>query len=312
MNPAPSVLLLTTLTGAGYGLLAWLGILTAIGAVPPAPAFGIVTILIALALASAGLIASTSHLGRPERAWRAFSQWRSSWLSREGVASVLTYPPALIFAAAWFFTGAASPFTRFFAALTAIMALVTIGCTAMIYGSLIPIRQWHNRHTLPDYLIFGLFSGAALLAAIIGAWYGRAPLPAGIAFIAGLAAIAAKLAYWRFIDTQAPLATLASATGVTGFGTVRPLDQPHFTENYILREMGFQIARKHAGKLRRIAITAGFIVPTLLLAVALSGMAAWLFAPAAAILALAGLYVERWLFFAEATHVSAIYYGRAV
>ncbi len=310
MNPSISVLLLTTLTGAGYGLLSWLGILTMIGVVPNAPAFGIGVILIALALASAGLAASTAHLGRPERAWRAFSQWRSSWLSREGVASILTYPPALSFAAAWFFAGAASPLTRVFGGLSLIMAMATVGCTAMIYGSLIPIRQWHNRHTLPDYLIFSLFSGAALLAAIIGVWYGHAAIPAGIALVAGLIAIAAKLAYWRFIDSQKPLATLASATGVTAFGTVRPLDQPHFTENYILREMGFQVARKHSRKLRKIALAAGFVIPTLLALIAALGLAPWLSAPLAATLALAGLYVERWLFFAEATHVAAIYYGR--
>ena len=40
-------------------------------------------ILIAYALASGGLIASTFHLGHPERAIKAFTQWRSSWLSRE-------------------------------------------------------------------------------------------------------------------------------------------------------------------------------------------------------------------------------------
>ena len=312
MNPSPSVLLLTTLTGAGYGLLAWLGILTLFGAVPAAPGFGLAVILIALALASGGLIASMAHLGRPERAWRAFSQWRSSWLSREGVASTLSFVPALGFAALWFLEGAGTPGTRVLGVLAAAMALVTVGCTAMIYASLIPIRQWHNRHTLPDYLIFSLFSGAALLAAITAIWYGSTPLPAGIACGAGIVALAAKSAYWRFIDAQKPLATLASATGVTGFGAVRPLDQPHFTENYILREMGFQIARKHARKLRRIALAAGFVLPVLLALIAAFGIAPWLAAPLAALLALAGLYVERWLFFAEATHVSTIYYGRSV
>lgn len=312
MNPAISVLLLTTLTGAGYGLLAWLGILTVIGTLPEAPAFGIATIVIALALASAGLVASTAHLGRPERAWRSFSQWRSSWLSREGIASLLSYPPAVIFAALWFFEGAAAPSTRVFAALSVIMALTTVACTAMIYASLIPIRQWHNRHTLPDYLIFSAFSGALLLAAIIGICYGHATVPASIAVVVGLLAMGAKYAYWRFIDTQKPLATLATATGVTEFGTVRPLDQPHFSENYILREMGFQIARKHARKLRRIALIIGFIIPIVFALIAAIGLLPWLFAPLAAILVMAGLYVERWLFFAEATHVSTIYYGRAV
>lgn len=312
MKPAPSVLLLTTLTGAGYGLLAWLGILTMIGTAPSSPAFGIVTILIALTLASSGLAASTAHLGRPERAWRAFSQWRSSWLSREGIAAVLSYPPAILLGASWWLWGASAPQTRIFAALAATLALTTVACTAMIYASLKPIRQWHNRHTLPDYLIFALFSGAALLSAITAIGYGRTSLPGFIAILTGILAILAKLAYWHHTDHARPLTTLASAIGVTKFGPVRPIDQPHFTENYILREMAFQIARKHSRKLRRIALAGGFILPVLVLATATSGLAAPFAAPLAAALTLAGLYIERWLFFAEATHVSAIYYGRAV
>ena len=312
MKPATSVLLLTTLTGGGYGLLAWLGILTTIRAAPSAPTFGIVTILIALTLASAGLIASMAHLGRPERAWRAFSQWRSSWLSREAVASVLCYPPAILFGIFWWLWGTSAPATRIFAILAAVMALTTVGCTAMIYGSLKPIRQWHNRHTLLDYLIFALFSGAALLTAITAIGHGRASLPGLIAILTGILATLAKLTYWHHIDHARPLTTLASAVGVTTLGQVRPLDQPHFTENYILREMGFQIARKHSRKLRRIVLVGGFILPVLVLATATSGLATICLAPLAAALTFTGLYIERWLFFAEATHVSAIYYGRDV
>jgi sulfite dehydrogenase (quinone) subunit SoeC len=78
MTPATSVLLLTTLTGFGYGLIAWLGILAALSFLPPAPLFLPVAVLVGLGFANAGLIASTLHLGHPERAWRAFSQWRSS------------------------------------------------------------------------------------------------------------------------------------------------------------------------------------------------------------------------------------------
>ena len=88
MHPALSVIFFTTLSGAGYGLLAWLAIASLVGGLPGP--VRIVATLIALVLASAGLLASFWHLGKPMRAWRAFSQWRTSWLSREGVAAVLT------------------------------------------------------------------------------------------------------------------------------------------------------------------------------------------------------------------------------
>jgi len=100
-----------------------------------------------------------------------------------------------------------------------------------------------------------VFSGAVLLAAIWALWFGAAHGLAIAALIAAVAAGSAKFAYWYFIDRQKPLVTLASATGLAAFGTVRPLDGPHFTENYVLREMGYQIARKHAVKLRWIALT---------------------------------------------------------
>lgn len=312
MTPASSVLLLTTLTGFGYGLLAWLGLFCALGLLPDSPWFGPVATIIALGFAAAGLLASTLHLGRKERAWRAFSQWRSSWLSREGVAAILTNLPALGFAAAWLARGASAPLTIGLGLAAGIMALLTVYCTSMIYASLKPIRQWHNRHTAPDYMILAIFSGALLLATLQGLSTGAAPVAAGLAAIAALCAGFAKSAYWRFIDAQGPLTTLASATGLGDFGPVHALDRPHFTENYVLREMGYQIARRHAARLRRIVMVTAFILPGLLALIAALGLLPPLSAALAALVAGLGLLVERWLFFAEATHVSTIYYGREV
>ena len=105
MHPAYSVILFTTASGAGYGLLVWLALLGMLGLVPPDSGLGLVGIASALALITAGLLASTAHLGRPERAWRAFSQWRTSWLSREGVLAVATYIPAGLLALGWVVLG---------------------------------------------------------------------------------------------------------------------------------------------------------------------------------------------------------------
>lgn len=311
MKPASSVLLLTTLTGFGYGLLAWLALFTLCDGLPDSRWFMPVAVVIALGFASAGLAASTMHLGRPERAWRAFSQWRSSWLSREGVASLVTYPPAVAFAALWWFMGEKAPATIILGLVAGALGLVTVFCTAMIYASLKPIRQWHNQHTAPDYLIFALFSGAVLLALLHAAWSGDARVAVLIALLAAIIAAIVKFAYWRFIDRQKPLASLASATGLTPYTTVRPLDQPHFTENYVLREMGYRIARKHAAKLRRLTMVIAFILPALLEVLAIIGIIPVAVTALAVILAAIGLFMERWLFFAEATHVSTVYYGRS-
>src|SRR5205814_10643708 len=142
--PALTVIVFTTMSGPGYGLLFLIGVLSGTAVLPESRWFGLVALGLSLGLASIGLVASTFHLGHPERAWRAFSQWRSSWLSREGVSSVATYAPALLFALGWLVIGSTSGIWALFGALSAAGAIATIVCTAFIYQSLKPIQRWSN------------------------------------------------------------------------------------------------------------------------------------------------------------------------
>jgi DMSO reductase anchor subunit len=314
MNPAFSVIMLTTASGAGYGMLFWLGLLSAFGVMPAARWFGVLGVLIALALATLGLLASTLHLGHPERAWRAVSQWRSSWLSREGVVSLVTYLPALGFAVAYGLDAARGTTGVVLGLLAALCGGLTVACQAMIYASLKPIRQWHNHLVLPNFLLLMLFSGATCLAALVTFWnIGAARVAAGLAIIFCIGAAAAKLGYWRAIDHAPAAATIESATGLGMIGPVRQLEAPHTEENYLLREMGYALARKHGERLRTIALLVGFATSAVLLIVglAIGNPAAMALFPLAAIAALLGIYVERWLFFAQATHTVTLYYGRA-
>jgi DMSO reductase anchor subunit len=264
-------------------------------------------LLLALGLISVGLLSSVAHLGRPERAWRALSQWRSSWLSREGVAAIATFPPAILFGLAML--AGRDGLAVFFGLVAAGGAVATVWCTGMIYASLKPVREWHLPLIAPGYLAFGAFTGAALLAgasAIAGG--GRAALL--LAALLAAVALIVKRATWAAADGAAAPASAASLTGLSRFGTVRPLDPPNTETAYLMREMGFRIARAHAAKLRRIALWGGFAAPAVLLAIAsvAGGLVATLLAPLAAAAALAGMLVERWLFFAEATHTVATYY----
>ena len=124
-----------------------------------------------------------------------------------------------------------------------------------------------------------------------------------------LAALAVKTAYWLRLK-QPAASTPESATGLGKLGKVRLLEAPHSEENYLMREMGFQIARKHAEKLRRIVVVLAFALPALLIvatyAIGLEFSALlWL----ALISMVIGVLCERWLFFAEAKHTVALYYG---
>ncbi len=313
MHPAYSVIFFTTATGAGYGLLAVLGVAGGFGLIEAGFWFRVVSLGLALALISAGLLSSTAHLGRPERAWRAFSQWRSSWLSREGVAAVATFVPAILFGIGWAILGRNGGWVAATGVLSAIGAVATLCATGMIYASLKPIPQWASRYTLPGYLIYAAMSGVVLFNALVALL--REPSTS-----ATLAATLAcgigwgwKRATWAHNDRLAPGVTLNSATGLAG-GTVRSIEWPHTEENYVLKEMGFVIARKHATKLRVIAQAMAFALPLAFLVLALACSSAAVPTPilsaAAALTQFAGMLLERWLFFAEARHVVALYYGR--
>jgi DMSO reductase anchor subunit len=319
MHPALSVILFTVTSGAGFGMLALLGLGAALQPHAPTPAAVIAEFAIAFALTVFGLLSSTFHLGRPERAWRAFSQWRSSWLSREGVLSVATFPAALCLGAA--LLGLLPPeWIRPSGIATLLLALATLVATGMIYASLRAIPRWSNPWTVPGYVALGLMSGALLLHAFSTAFDAFAGLAAAgdftgwLAVLLMLLGLAVKLGYWWSIDHAAARATIESATGLAGRGPVRQFEAPHTADNYVMQEMGYRIARKHAKKLRRIAVILGFALPVLLElgSILVPGAAG------AAILALLsvpfmllGLIVERWLFFAEAKHVVTLYYGAA-
>lgn len=313
MHPAYSVIFFTTATGAGYGLLALLGLTAALAPEQPGFWFRLVALGLSLALIATGLLSSAAHLGRPERAWRAFSQWRTSWLSREGVAAVVTFVPAGLLGIGWVVLGRDGGWVAAMGVLSAIGAAATVCTTGMIYASLKPIAQWSSRFTLPGYLFYAAMTGSALFNALLALLDEPSSSAMLLAIVSGMVGWGWKRATWEHNDALAAPATLNSATGLAG-GTVRSIEWPHTEENYLLKEMGFVIARKHAVKLRLIAQVLAFAVPLFLLATAFSFSDSSRLAAALSVVAalsqLAGMLVERWLFFAEAKHLVTLYYGR--
>jgi DMSO reductase anchor subunit len=253
-------------------------------------------------------------LGHPERAWRAFSQWRTSWLSREGIMAVATFAPAGAFGLIWIFADGAPALLALSGSLAATFALGTLYTTAMIYRSLKPIRRWHNNYVVPGYLVLGPMSGAAVVLALATALSQPLAFLAPICGILLAAGLSVKWLYWSFCDGNPALSTSATATGLAAAGRsvrVASVEWPHTEENYILKEMGFRVAQKHARRLRLISIWAGFLLPAILIEVSIvaaPGLRIALTAVAAALMAL-GVVVERWLFFAEAKHTVTLYYG---
>jgi len=310
VHPAFSVILFTTLSGAGFGLLAWVGACLSLAPAAITARTLLAADLAGMVLAATGLASSLFHLGHPERAWRALGQWRSSWLSREGVVAIASFGPALALAVL-LRQGGEEPAMRVIGACLLLLAIGTVYCTARIYSSLRTIAAWHNAYVVPGYLLFAMASGGVWLwttGALIGD-----PVPAPVPVLtacATLAAIALKAGYFRYLDGDPMPASLGTATGLGRFGTVQAFEAPHTEHNYLTTEMGFRVARKHARRLRRIAGGCGLAVAILLVLGAVLPDRAPVLALASVLFAQIGLIVERWLFFAEARHVVMTYYGR--
>lgn len=305
MHPAISVIFFTVISGAGFGFMAMLGLGTP---TPEGPMAAFLISGVAGVLAVAGLLASTFHLGHPERALRAFSQWRTSWLSREGVLAVVTLILFAIYVLIWMASGER---IWILGLLVALGAIATVFATSMIYAQLRTVPHWNLQQTPLCYLLFAATCGVLLAASFApgGTIYGMPGSLLGMMEL--LIAWAAKVLWWQSAK-KATLAasgsTVETATGLGQIGKVRLLERPHTGENYLTKEMVHVIGRKHATKLRLIALVLGCVIPILICIAVLATNAANLWLLLAFGFLMAGLFVERWLFFAEAKHSVSLYY----
>lgn len=308
MHPAFSVILFTVISGAGYGLFVLLAAfhLAGIG-----PAMGQVELLVhgiaALLLITAGLLLSTGHLANKKNAWRSFMRFRTSWLSREAVFAVLFYPFAVLYGLGVLLQG--PELDALFAAagaVAAILALVTLFSTGMIYGCLKTIRQWNTALTPANYILLGVASGSVVFAAIASLFGNATALHGGAAIVLLLIAGVLKGIYYFWI-ARVTGPTINTATTFNR-ATVRLLDTGHTAGTFLTDEFGYDPGTRRTRLLKTGVFVLGFAVPVLVFAGILAGLPtaiAWL----ALIATLAGVIMERWLFFAEARHVVRLYHG---
>ena len=289
MHPSPSVIIFTALSGLGFGLLVFLGL--KMPDVTGVLAF--IFFVIGFGLAVGGLISSTFHLGRPERSLKAFKQWRSSWLSREAIAAVFTLSVMAVYAIGRIFFDYD---IRILGVVGALMSIVTVFTTSMIYAQLKSIPRWNTKLT-PAYFLSLSLAGGALLA-------GQITFCLLLLLISGII----QLLVWIKGDRALALSgtTIESGTGLGTIGRVRAFEPPHTGTNYLLREFVHIVGRKHSAKLRIIALILMIGTPILLLSLSFSHFLATL----SVISHISGLFISRWLFFAEAEHVVGLYYGK--
>ena len=291
MHPAPSVIVFTSLSGLGFGLFAWIGL--GFPGFTGMAAFGVY--FLAYALSVIGLLASTFHLGNPKNAIYAFSQWETSWLSREGIMAIVTLLLFAPMAIAQIFFGSSA--WNWLGLIGTATALLTVFTTSMIYTQLKTIPRWNMPLTPVLFLLYAIAGGALL------------SMQAKVAGVLILILIALQWAGWLMGDGRFPGtgSSKGTATGLDRIGKVSMFESAHTAGNYILDEMVHIVGRKHSQKLRMIATLLIGVIPVLLLLVFPPNMAVAILALVSHVI---GVFASRWLFFAEAEHVVSLYYAR--
>lgn len=304
MRPALSVIFFTVSSGAGLGLLLWAVLLDTLSIGGGVPAGAMLPILaLGMSLTSAGLLSSTLHLANPKNAWRAFSQVRTSWLSREGVLAIALYPVALVYAV--LFSGGVCAFRTAAGLVLALLALGVLYSTGMIYACLKTIPRWHTRLVPAAYVSLGIYSGALVALSFISYYGGSVPRQSVIVIMLLMLALLIKLIYYRRFKTPELRHTINDAIPL-GKKSIKLLDVGHTHGTFLTDEFCFTLARGHARWLRAMALGFGFALPLLALGAGNAGTLTLAFAGLACLL---GLLAERWLFFAEAQHVVRLYHG---
>ena len=308
MHPAFSVILFTVISGAGYGLFLLL-VAFHLAGIGPVMSHGelIAHGVAALGMITVGLLLSTGHLANKKNAWRSFMRFKTSWLSREAVFAVLFYPFAAIYGLGVLLQGhEVGPLAAVAGAIAAVLAVVTLFSTGMIYGCLKTIRQWNTALTPANYIMLGVATGAVAFAAIASVFGNATAMHAGVAIVLLLIAGVLKGIYYFWIS-RVTGPTINTATTFNR-ATVRLLDTGHTAGTFLTDEFGYDAGKNTTDTLKMGVFLLAFGTPILVFAAILSGVpaiVAWL----GLVAALAGVIMERWLFFAEARHVVRLYHG---
>ena len=289
MHPAPSIILFTVLSGFGFGLTSIVGLLQFLNQI------SMVDIIIfssmGLFFSTIGLISSFFHLANKKNAIKSMSQWQTSWLSREAISSIFCLL-IVVGNIGWIFVQ--NMYINEVGIILFLLSLITVFTTSMIYAQLKTVPSWNNMLT-PTLFIFAALAGGSILIT------DHASLVLLLIF-AVLQVLFWYIADRSFIDIET---TVGTALGFSKNEDIRAFDAAHTNRNYLLNEMVYKVARKHAIKIRYISFFAAFVLPMSLILIFPGN-----FSVSVLIIAshLVGIYFSRWLFFAEAKHSVSFYY----
>ena len=299
------------MSGTGYGIIICLSYFALISELNFEYNFKLSLIIISFIFITLGLLSSTLHLGHPERALRSFSQWRSSWLSREGLAAVLTFIPLMFFYFLWYLD--ISSFV-YFLYIASVLSVITIFCTGQMYATLKTIPAWNNILVTPIYLINAISMGALSIFCLTRLYEIEVVHLYNLTLISLILCLCFKLFYWFYIRKKIK-SSANTATGLGKDNDVSFFEGPHTGKNFLTTEMINKIKKEKANFLRLCFIILTCVMPFYMIVqeaslvidifiLKLSFFITFIFA-------IIGMLIERYLFFIQAKHVVSLYYGES-
>ena len=289
MHPAPSIILFTVLSGFGFGLISILGLLQFLNSIS---VFDLIIFsVLGVVFSTIGLMSSFFHLANKKNAIKSLSQWQTSWLSREAIASIFCLSLVLGNIGWGFFQ---NMYIKEVGLLLFFLSLFTVFTTAMIYAQLKTVPSWNNILT-PAIFIFAALTGGSIL------------LTNYACLVILLVFGTLQILFWYTADQGFEQKETSVGTAL-GFGAneeIRSFDAAHTNRNYLLNEMVYKVGRKHSIKIRYISFFMAFVFPICLILIFPDEFKASILV---VFFHLVGIYFSRWLFFAEAKHSVSFYY----
>ena len=308
MHPSKSIIFFTVISGTGYGI--FIGLLFNILFIEISYSlnYKLFISLVSFLMIVLGLLSSTLHLGHPERAWRAFSQWKSSWLSREGLVSVITFFPMVLFY--YFWINNINGYV-FLLIILCIFSLLTIFCTGQMYATLKTIPSWNNSLVTPIYIFNGITVGSLFVYSINFYFNYSIFLYEKFIIITIILNLLLKISYWILIRQKTDT-NIQTAVGIKS-KNISFFEGPHTGKNYLTTEMINKSNNKNNNFLRLTFCILTFIIPMYMINQYSTLIADQFILKLSMIfvfiLALVGMIIERYLFFIQSKHVVGLYYG---
>ncbi len=309
MHPSKSIIFFTVISGTGYGMFTGLLFSILFLNLTYSNEYKLMVSAISFIMITAGLLSSTFHLGHPERAWRALSQWKTSWLSREGLSAIITFIPMTVFYFLWIMDINAH---IVFLILTNIFSILTIFCTGQMYASLKTIPAWNNPLVTPIYILNGISIGSLFIYSLNFYFNYNSNLFEYFIYIILLLNFLFKIYYWITVGKKADTNS-QSAVGIKS-KNISFFEGPHTGKNYLTNEMINKISDQNSNILRFIFCILSFVTPVYII-----NQSSYLVADPFILklsmifvffLALIGMMIERYLFFIQSRHVVGLYYGQ--